>query len=63
MDKIKVQVQILNTSAHLPDYQSELAAGMDLVFAGEEAVVVKPGERKLLPTGIAIALPQGFEAH
>jgi dUTP pyrophosphatase len=45
----------------LPAYETAGAAGMDLRAA--EAIVLKPGARFLLPTGIAIALPQGFEAQ
>ena len=47
----------------LPAYQSELAAGMDLVAAVAEPVTLAPGKRALIPTGIAIALPAGFEAQ
>jgi len=47
----------------LPSYQSAHAAGLDLLAAVEAAVTLKPGERSLIPTGIAIALPEGFEAQ
>lgn len=49
----------------LPAYQTEHAAGLDLVAAvGEHApVTLKPGERGLVPTGLAIALPAGFEGQ
>jgi dUTP pyrophosphatase len=47
----------------LPAYQSELAAGMDLLAAVAEPVTLAPGKRALIPTGIAIALPAGFEAQ
>jgi len=47
----------------LPAYQSELAAGMDLLAAVTEPVALSPGQRALVPTGIAIALPAGFEAQ
>jgi len=45
----------------LPAYQSPGAAGMDLRAA--EALVIEPGRRRLVPTGIALALPQGVEAQ
>jgi dUTP pyrophosphatase len=45
----------------LPAYESAGAAGMDLRAA--EDAVIKPGARYLMPTGLAIALPQGFEAQ
>ncbi|HZP75803.1 MAG TPA: dUTP diphosphatase [Pseudolabrys sp.] len=49
----------------LPDYQTAHAAGMDLLAAvpADAPVVLKPGERALIPTGIAIALPPGTEAQ
>ncbi len=47
----------------LPDYATELSAGVDLLAAVEADVVLQPGERKLIPSGIAIALPAGTEAQ
>ena len=49
----------------LPSYQSALAAGLDLLAAVPEVspVTLAPGARALVPTGIAIALPAGFEAQ
>jgi dUTP pyrophosphatase len=47
----------------LPAYQSDHAAGLDLVAAVNAPVTLAPGERALIPTGIAIGLPEGFEAQ
>ena len=47
----------------LPDYQSAGAAGLDLLAAVEADVTLAAGERALIPTGIAIALPPGIEAQ
>lgn len=49
----------------LPQYQSEDAAGMDLLAAVPEGqdVILNPGERALIPTGVAIELPRGYEAQ
>jgi dUTP pyrophosphatase len=47
----------------LPVYATEGAAGMDLVAAIADDIVLAPGKRILVPTGIAIELPQGFEAQ
>jgi dUTP pyrophosphatase len=47
----------------LPEYMSEHAAGADLRAAVDEPVVLAPGARALVPTGIAIALPPGYEAQ
>ena len=47
----------------LPAYATEHAAGMDLCAAVAAEVVLQPGERKLIPTGLSIALPEGHEAQ
>ena len=47
----------------LPKYETEGSAGMDLLAAVVDPVVIKPGEIKLIPTGISIALEKGFEAQ
>ena len=47
----------------LPAYQSAGAAGMDLRAAVEEPLVLAPGERAAAPTGLSIAVPEGFEAQ
>ena len=47
----------------LPAYQTADSAGLDLVAAVEAEMVLNPGERALLPTGLAIALPSGYEAQ
>jgi len=47
----------------LPEYATEHSAGIDLPAAIEADVVLKPGERRLVPTGLAIALPDGYEAQ
>ncbi|WP_207533763.1 dUTP diphosphatase [Desertivirga arenae] len=58
-------ISIINRSTHLlPEYQTELSAGMDLrAFLPEGAVVIKPLQRVLIPTGLFIELPKGFEAQ
>lgn len=47
----------------LPEYQTPDSAGMDLMAAISDDVVLAPGERTLIPTGLSIALPPGFEAQ
>lgn len=47
----------------LPAYETEHSAGMDLRAAVSEAISLAPGERALVPTGIRIALPEGYEAQ
>ncbi len=65
MDKIKLQVKRLAGADDmpLPQYMTPHAAGMDIFAAVEHELVLNPGERTLIPTGIAIALPPGFEAQ
>ncbi|WP_238653744.1 dUTP diphosphatase [Paenibacillus piscarius] len=52
-----------NEDVQLPCKMSEQASGYDLYAAVGEAVVLAPGERKLIPTGIALAMPDGLEAQ
>jgi len=47
----------------LPEYATPGSAGVDLVAAVDAAITLEPGARALVPTGIALALPQGFEAQ
>lgn len=57
-------IRIINKSPHpLPAYATEQSAGMDLRANIEEPIVLKPMERRLIPTGLYMALPQGFEAQ
>lgn len=51
------------TDLPLPSYATADSAGVDLLAAVAEEVVVAPGERMLIPSGIAIALPTGYEAQ
>jgi dUTP pyrophosphatase len=47
----------------LPAYQSDLAAGLDLLAAVDDGLTLQPGSRALVPTGLAMALPAGYEAQ
>ncbi|MDR3251783.1 MAG: dUTP diphosphatase [Tannerella sp.] len=59
-----MKVKIVNKSHHpLPQYATELSAGMDIRANLVEPVELKPLERKLIPTGLYIALPEGYEAQ
>lgn len=61
----KVQLKRLpgNEDVMLPRRMSELAAGFDLHAAVTEPMILHPGERKLVPTGMAMAMPAGLEAQ
>jgi dUTP pyrophosphatase len=59
-----MKVKIVNHSKHeLPAYSTELSAGMDIRANLEAPLTMKHMERKLIPTGLFIELPQGFEAQ
>ncbi len=59
-----MKIRIKNTSENpLPEYQTEHSAGMDLRASVEQPVLIKPMERKIIPTGLFIELPDGFEAQ
>ena len=57
-------IKIINKSPHpLPEYQTESSAGMDLNANLAESITLKSLERKLIPTGLFLELPSGFEAQ
>ena len=59
-----MKVKIVNSSTNpLPEYSTNNSAGMDLRANLEQAVTLKPLERKLIPTGLFMELPEGFEAQ
>lgn len=59
-----MKIKIINTSKNLlPNYETKLSAGMDLRADIEESTILKPLERKLIPTGLFIELPEGYEAQ
>ncbi|MFI3296922.1 MAG: dUTP diphosphatase [bacterium] len=58
------QIKIINKSHHpLPQYSTPLSAGLDLRANIDNVIEIKPLERKLIPTGLYISLPEGFEAQ
>jgi len=61
--KIFVKRLRKNHAVSLPQYMTEGASGMDLFASLEKEVVLEPGERRLIPTGIAVAIPVGFEGQ
>ena len=65
MEKVKAYVQRIvgNEDIPLPKYMTEQAAGMDIFAAVKADETILPGERRKIPTGIAIALPEGYEAQ
>lgn len=67
MKKVKLTISWLHpeesSDLHLPQYQSKLAAGMDVEVAIETAYQLLPGEIHLFPTGFCLAIPEGFEVQ
>lgn len=47
----------------IPEYQTAGAAGMDLYANNNEPILIHPGDRKLIPTGIRLQIPEGYEAQ
>lgn len=59
-----MKVQIINKSKHnLPFYATPFSAGMDIKADTDEPIVLKPMERHLFPTGLYMAIPQGYEGQ
>ena len=59
-----MEIKIVNKSNNeLPAYSTKLSAGMDLRANLTEPVVLKPLERKLIPTGLFVEIPEGYEAQ
>jgi dUTP pyrophosphatase len=59
-----LQISIINNSPHeLPNYQTLGSSGMDVRAWLTESMILQPMERKLIPTGLFIALPDGYEAQ
>jgi len=57
-------IKVINQSKHaLPEYATEQAAGLDLKANITEAIILKPLQRQLVPTGLFMELPNGFEAQ
>lgn len=65
VEKIAVSIRRLpgTEDLPLPRYMTGQAAGMDLMAAVGEETTILPGERKLIPTGVTVAIPEGYEAE
>jgi dUTP pyrophosphatase len=59
-----MQIQIVNRSKHpLPEYATSSSAGMDLRANLDAPVILHPGQRDLIPTGLFLEIPEGFEGQ
>jgi len=65
MEEVKIRIKRLrkDRSIPLPQYMTRGCSGMDLFAFLEEEITLEPGERKLIPTGISVAIPEGFEGQ
>lgn len=65
IEEIQVPIERLpgTEDLPLPGYMTGQAAGMDLMAAVEAEVTIPPGERQLIPTGVRVAIPEGYEAE
>ncbi|HJV33712.1 dUTP diphosphatase [Geomonas sp.] len=62
MNALTIRIKRLRETS-IPSYQTEQAAGVDLHAALEDPFTLQPGERALVPTGLAIEIPPGYEAQ
>jgi len=65
MDRVILKVKRVgnNTDLPLPSYQSDGSSGLDLCAAVNKELTLQPGDIKLIPTGLSISLPEGYEAQ
>lgn len=58
-----MRIKVKSLSGRIPEYQTDGAAGMDISAYLEEPIVLKPMERRLVPTGLFVEIPEGYEAQ
>ena len=58
---VKILIKKLNKNTNIPEYKTDGSSGMDLMANIEKPIVLQPGEKKLISTGITIAIPNKFE--
>ena len=65
MENIRIHIKRLTNDqpVSLPQYMTEGSSGMDLFASLKKEVTLQPGERGLIPTGISVAIPEGFEGQ
>lgn len=60
---MKIEITKIKSEAIIPQYQTAGAAGADVYACLDEPVTLQPMERRLIPTGLAVAVPRGYEAQ
>jgi len=65
LERLTIKVKRVNDNSDLPlpSYETEGASGMDLRAAVKEKTILDPGQIKLIPTGLAVSIPRGYEAQ
>ena len=63
MKKVKILLEKITKNATIPRYMSKKASGMDLYACVSKKVILRSFERKLIPTGIRISIPRGYEVQ
>src|SRR5512143_1879291 len=65
MSTVRIRIRRLDSckDVPLPEYETEGASGMDLRAAVEGKIVLNPGEVRLIPTGLVVSIPRGYEAQ
>ena len=58
-----IKLEFLNTKGKVPEYATIGSSGCDLIAAVDSPIVIKSGRRAIIPTGIAISIPEGYEAQ
>lgn len=58
-----MKVVKVRAMAMMPSYMTDGAAGLDLAAAVDEPIPLAPGQRRAIPTGLAVAIPAGYEGH
>ncbi len=59
----KIKIKKLHSQARIPEKMTEHAAGYDLYSSNKSNMILKPGKVELIPTGIAVSIPEGYEAQ
>ena len=62
MKKIKTKIHV-EAGYSLPNYQSKDAAGCDIIYSGEQPIILLPLDRAFIKSGVSIQLPEGYEAQ
>jgi dUTP diphosphatase len=65
MERVKIHIKRLRKDpvVALPQYMTEGSSGMDLFACLQTELTLQPGERRLIPTGVSVAIPEGFEGQ